>query len=103
MAILSSSAFVVVMQTTKLSKLEHLAFLRALCSPALRRIFAERQMSAPAVVIANIGGKRSVQRTLSEDDHVIQAFAANGSDQPFNVGPLPRRARCREHLLAPVL
>jgi hypothetical protein len=31
-----------VMQTAKLGELEHLTFLRILCSPGLRRVFAER-------------------------------------------------------------
>ena len=53
------------------------------------------------MVIANVGREGSVQRTLPEDDHVIEAFAANGANQPFYVGPLPRRSRCGEHLLDP--
>ena len=56
-------------------------------------------MSAPAVVIAKVGCEGSV--TLSEDNDVIQTFAANGTNQPFNVGPLPRRSRCGEHLFDP--
>src|SRR5580658_4577407 len=58
-------------------------------------------MSAPTVVVASVGCEGSVQGTLSEDDHVILALAANGTNQPFNVGPLPRGSRCREHLFDP--
>ena len=42
--------------------------------------------------------KGAVQRALAEDDHVIQALAADGSDEPFDVCPLPRRPRRRQHL-----
>ena len=34
-----------------------------------------------------------------EDHHVIQAFAPNGSDDPFDVWILPRGTRCDENLL----
>ena len=30
-----------------------------------------------------------------EHDHMIEAFATNGTDHPLDVGSLPRRARCR--------
>src|ERR1017187_4699707 len=58
-------------------------------------------MSAPAVITAKVGCEGSVQGTLTEDDDMIQTFAANGTNQPFNVGPLPRRSRCGEHLFDP--
>ena len=32
-----------------------------------------------------------------EDDHMIEALAANGSNHPFDIGTLPRRARCRQN------
>src|SRR5438552_15334130 len=31
-----------------------------------------------------------------EHDHMIEAFATNGSDHPLDIGSLPRRARCRQ-------
>ena len=32
-----------------------------------------------------------------ENDHVIEALAANRSNHPFYIGSLPRRARCRQN------
>jgi hypothetical protein len=32
-----------------------------------------------------------------EDDHMIEALAANGSNHPFDIGTLPRRARYRQN------
>jgi hypothetical protein len=32
-----------------------------------------------------------------EDDHRIEALAANESNHPFDIGTLPRRARCRQN------
>ncbi len=41
----------------------------------------------------------SLQGVGTEDEYVIQTFPTNRSDYPFNVRPLPRRARCRQRLL----
>ena len=55
-------------------------------------------MSAPAVVIANVSCEGLPQRSLSKDDHVIQALAANRTNEPFDVGPMPRRSRRGKYL-----
>jgi len=34
---------------------------------------------------------------LAEDDDVVQAFSADGSDQPFAIGILPRRGGGNEY------
>jgi len=39
--------------------------------------------------------------SFSHDDHAIQAFAADGSDQPFGVRILPRSVRRNGLLLDP--
>ena len=36
-----------------------------------------------------------MQRAFAEYDDVIQALAANGPDEPFDVGPLPWSSRHR--------
>src|SRR4051795_8271030 len=51
------------------------------------------------MIIFHEGSKVPVQASLVEDDHVIEALAANGSDHAFHVCALPRRPRRREHLL----
>src|SRR3954462_5368364 len=55
-------------------------------------------MSAPAVVIGNIRRESTTQRALSEDDDVIQTLAANRTNEPFDIGPLPGRSWCGKHL-----
>ena len=32
-----------------------------------------------------------------EDDHMIEALAANRSNHAFDIGTLPKRARCRQN------
>src|SRR3954451_21126510 len=86
------------METTDFTNLDHLTFGASLCSSELRGVFAEGQMSAPAVVIRNIRGEGTTERALSEDDDVIQTLAANGTNEPFDIGPLPGRSPCGKHL-----
>jgi hypothetical protein len=40
--------------------------------------------------------------SLVQDDHVVQAVAADTPNQPFDVGVLPRTPRRDEHLFDPV-
>src|SRR4051812_2475588 len=56
-------------------------------------------MRSPLMVIAEICGERAAQGLLMEDDHVIQALAANRADDSFHIGALPGRTRCGQHLL----
>src|SRR3982750_4516222 len=85
-------------QTTDFTNLDHLTFGAGLCSSELRGVFAERKMSAPAVVIGNIRSESATERALSEDDDVIQTLAAKRTSEPFDIGPLPGRSRCGKHL-----
>src|SRR5947209_713904 len=55
-------------------------------------------MRAPLMVIGNVRSESTMQRALSEDDDVIQTLAANRSNEPFNVGPMPRRSRRGKYL-----
>jgi len=54
------------------------------------------------MVIICIRRKVLAQGSLAEYDHMIQALAADRADQPFDVSPLPRRPRRRQHLFDPL-
>ena len=41
----------------------------------------------------------TVQAPFAEHDGVVQAFAADGADDPFDISPLPGGTRCRQHLV----
>jgi len=85
-------------QTTHFANFNNVAFYGHLCSSRLRGVFAERQVSAPVMVIRRIQGKCAVQGAFAEDDHMIQTLAPNGADEPLHIGPLPGRAWRRQHL-----
>ena len=52
----------------------------------------------PVLAIRKIRFESTTERALSEDDDVIQTLAAKGTNEPFDIGPLPRRSRCGQHL-----
>ena len=42
------------------------------------------------------------ERALAEYDHVVQALAANGADQPFDIGTLPGDRGAESTCLMPI-
>src|SRR4051794_4410277 len=58
-----------------------------------RRVFVKGPMSSTCVIVALVGAQQMAQMRLAKDDHVVQAFAANGPNQSFGKTVLPRRAR----------
>ena len=49
----------------------------------------QRQMCPATVVVGKIISKNTVQVICANDDHVVDAVSAQGSDQPFHVRTLP--------------
>ena len=44
----------------------------------------------------------TVQTPFAEHNYLVQALAADGADDPFDISPLPGGPRCRQHLVDPV-
>ena len=65
----------------------------------LGAILAEREMRAASVVILKVRRQHAAQVMLIEDDDVIETFAADGADDAFDIGVLPRRSRRGDDLL----
>ena len=65
----------------------------------LGRILLQAQVGPAAMIVGQELLKVPVQTSLVEHDHVVQALAAKGTDQPFDLGTLPGRPRGRKHLL----
>jgi hypothetical protein len=51
-------------------------------------------MRTRAHVVRDVGREHSAQADFVDDDHVIEALAADRSNQTLDMGVLPRRARC---------
>ena len=58
-------------------------------------------MRARLLVVMKIASQSPPQRRLVPHNDVIQALAANRSDQSFHIGILPRRSRRRDHFFDP--
>ena len=93
MVLLGGPAFVMMVQATHFANLDYLTFGGRLYTSGLRSVLAERQVSSPLMVISTIRRERTMQRALAEDDDGVQTLAANGPNEPFDVGSLPRRSR----------
>jgi hypothetical protein len=50
------------------------------------------------MVILNESSEVLAQTSFPEHDHVIEAFASNSADHPFDIRTVPRRPRCGKHL-----
>jgi hypothetical protein len=59
----------------------------------IRRIFAERAMRPVVIVVVDIALQHAAQMTSAEDNHVVEVFAADRTDDPFGIAILPRRMR----------
>src|SRR5207253_872338 len=87
-----------VMEATDLRNGDDCASCRWRHLPRDRRVLVEREMRAGSLVIFHVLCENTCEAGGSEDDHVIEALASDGSDEAFSVRVLPGRPRCREHV-----
>ena len=65
----------------------------------LGRILLQAKMRTTPMIVAHETAQVPAETLLVEHDHMVQALASDRADYPFDIGTLPRRARCRKHLL----
>ena len=56
-------------------------------------ILAQRQVRSAPMIIGEIAREQPVQVSLAEHDDMVQTFAADRTNQPFDIRGLPRGAR----------
>src|SRR5215471_3756075 len=61
-------------------------------------VLLQAQVCATPMIIVRESSEVARQAGFTEYDHVIQALPPNRADHPLDVGSLPRRPGCREHL-----
>src|SRR5262245_12067364 len=54
-------------------------------------------MKPRAMIIRKVRTQRTAQRLFAKDDHMVQAFTANRTDDAFHISSLPRRPRSAEN------
>jgi hypothetical protein len=77
---------VLMMQTANQRHLDHLPTVWPLHRPWDWTVMIERSMRANFMVIGKATLKNMAQVSFVEDEHSIQAFPPDGSDQPLHVG-----------------
>src|SRR5208283_1847878 len=75
-------SFVAMVKPADLRNRDHLAAVRRSDEASIRAIFVERQMRAGALVIVDIPGKDAAQMALVDHNYMVQALAANRTDDP---------------------
>jgi len=65
----------------------------------LRGVRVEGQVSPGPVIVGEIRVRHATQMGVVQHHHVVEALAAQGPDQTFDIGILPRRPRGDLHLL----
>ena len=96
---LGRTSFVAMMEAADLWERDNLAGTEWVYWSALRTILGEREMRSRLVVIVKVRRQHAAQMMLIEDDDVIQTFTADRTNDAFDVGVLPRRARRSNNLL----
>ena len=77
------------MQTANFGYLDDFTVSFGLYCSRFRGVFVQRQMSSPITVIGTITRQDATQRSLIEHNHMVETFAANRADDPFDIGTLP--------------
>jgi hypothetical protein len=79
------------MQAAQTRKDDDLAELGRLYGAVVRRVLAQGQVHSVLVVPVAELAEQALGVPLVQHDHVIEALAAKGADQPFGEGVHPRR------------
>ena len=80
-------------QAAHLREFDHSPWYWSHHRPRNRAVLCQRPMRTRVVIVLEEILEDSLEMSFADDDNMIQAFPAEGSDQPFGVRILPRRAR----------
>ena len=86
-------------QAADFGKLQDLSRRGRLDGPEVGGVLVEREVGPRLMVIGEIAGQDAVEVSLAEHEHVIQALAPDGADEPLREGILPRALRRRENFI----
>ena len=88
--VLRGAPFVAVMQSADFRNCHDVAGGWRRDGSGDRRVLVEREVRSDSRVVRDIRVQEAAQPALIPDDDMVEAFAANGSDQPLGVRVLPR-------------
>jgi hypothetical protein len=67
--------------------------------PRIRRVHRQGKVRSPVVVVIEISGNDALEMTVIHNDDMIEAVAAQSSDESLHEWVLPWTSRCAEDLL----
>jgi len=82
-------------------RLDDPAFVKALHPSWLWGVLRQGEACAGPVVVDEVLAQYAAQVGFVQHHDVVEALAAEGADEPFHVGILPRRPRCRLDFMDP--
>jgi len=83
-------AFVAMVQSADLRKRDDAPLLRRLHPPALRSIFVQTKVTSAGVIVSKITFENAMQMSAVQHQHMVQALAPNGANEPLHIGRLPK-------------
>ena len=99
---LGGASLVTMMESTDPRNRNDMPGFGRLDGPRLRRVLLQSQVCPGSMIVVQKISKVPAKASLVEYDDVVQALASNGSDHPFYISTLPRRARRGQHLFDPL-
>ena len=77
-------ADVAVVQAADFGKLHDLPCHVELDRPEVGRVLGQREVGTRLLVVGEVSGQDAALVSLAEDEHVIQALAPDGADEPLH-------------------
>ena len=93
---LRSPAEVAVVQAADFGELQDLSHRGRLDGPEVGGVLVEREMSTRPMVVAEVASQDVMEMSLTEHEHVVQAFTPDRADESLGERVLPRALRCRQ-------
>jgi len=78
------AAFVVMLHAADVGDFDNRARGGRLNAPRHRGVLVERQVGPEPVIVGDVLAEVATKRTLVPDDHMVEAFAPEGTDQAFD-------------------
>jgi hypothetical protein len=91
-------SLVTVVQDTDLLYFDHPSKRWRLDRTGDRSVLLQSEMSSRSLIIVKVRFKNTAQAAFIEHEDMVEAIAADGTDQPLDIRILPRRTWGRENL-----
>ena len=98
---LCGAALVTMMESADFRYRNNTPHVRRLDGARNRRVLLQSQVRPAPMIVVHETLQVTVQAPFAEHDDVVQALAANGADDAFEISSLPRGTWCRQHLVDP--